>query len=150
MANPCIYKFKGKSYSEAEFKKVLADGLLDKFVLDDNASIPSVFGKKKSDPSETAAEKFRVPITETAPQTEVTPTEATTQPTTEVKTETPKAETKQTVDLAREINSIDIDNKNKENQDIYFKAYDLIPSEELKYGNPSTNIAAAYNSAKSK
>ena len=90
MANPCIYKFKGKSYSEAEFKKVLADGLLDKFVLDDNASIPSVFGKKKSDPSETAAEKFRAPVTETAPQAEVTPTETTPQATTPTEAPTPQ------------------------------------------------------------
>ncbi len=121
MAKPCKYRLPGQDtwMSEDEFKKSLADGLLDKFILDDKASIPSLRGFKAD---ATAAQKFRAPVTET----------------------------KQTVDLAREINSIDIDNKNKENQDIYFKAYDLIPSEELKYGNPSTNIAAAYNSAKSK
>lgn len=141
MAKPCIYKFKGQTYSETEFKKVLADGLLDKFAIDDKVSFPGAFDRTNK-ASETAAEKFRVPMTETAPQAEVTPTE--------VPTQQPTAEAKPTVDLAREINSIDIDNKNKENQDIYFKAYDLIPSEELKYGNPSTNIAAAYNSAKSK
>jgi hypothetical protein len=74
MAKPCNYKFKGQTYSEAEFKRMLSDGLLDKFVLDDNISIPSVFGKKKVDPNETAADKFRTPVTETAPQAEVTPT----------------------------------------------------------------------------
>jgi hypothetical protein len=122
--------------SEDEFKKSLADGLLDKFAIDDKIAV------RNFKPDVTTAEKFRTPVTETAPQAEVTPTE--------VPTQQPTAEAKPTVDLAREINSIDIDNKNKENQDIYFKAYDLIPSEELKYGNPSTNIAAAYNSAKSK
>lgn len=210
MAKPCRYKLAGQDtfMSEEEFKKSLADGLLDKFMIDDKVSIPTLRGFKADT---TVAEKFRAPMTETAPQAEVTPTETTkttktyyvyyndktklhevidstsstnqpvvktfkrqgdadkymskllseqaeaitvkptpteaptTQSTAEVKTET-----KSTIDLAREINSIDIDNKNKENQDIYFKAYDLIPSEELKYGNPSTNIAAAYNSAKSK
>lgn len=64
---PCNYKFNGQTYSETDFKKMLSDGLLDKFVLDDNASIPSVFGKNKVNPNETAAQKFRAPVTEAAP-----------------------------------------------------------------------------------
>ena len=69
MAKPCKYRFPGQDtwMSEDEFKKSLADGLLDKFILDDKASIPSLRGFKAD---ATAAQKFRAPTTET-PKTTV-------------------------------------------------------------------------------
>jgi hypothetical protein len=79
MAKPCKYRLPGQDtwMSEDDFKKSLADGLLDKFILDDKASIPSLRGFKADD---TSAQKFRAPVTEATPtitetpQAEVTPT----------------------------------------------------------------------------
>lgn len=70
MAKPCRYKLPGQDtwMSEDEFKKSLADGLLDKFAIDDKIAV------RNFKPDATAAEKFRAPVTETAPQAEVTPT----------------------------------------------------------------------------
>ena len=70
MAKPCRYRLPGQDtwMSEDEFKKSLADGLLDKFAIDDKIAV------RNFKPDVTAAEKFRAPVTETAPQAEVTPT----------------------------------------------------------------------------
>ena len=63
MAKPCKYRLPGQDtwMSEDDFKKSLADGLLDKFILDDKASIPSLRGFKAD---ATSAQKFRAPVTE--------------------------------------------------------------------------------------
>lgn len=63
MAKACKYRLPGQEtwMSEDDFKKSLADGLLDKFILDDKASIPSLRGFKAD---ATAAEKFKAPVTE--------------------------------------------------------------------------------------
>lgn len=66
MAKACKYRLPGQEtwMSEDDFKKSLADGLLDKFILDDKASIPSLRGFKAD---ATAAQKFRATVTEAAP-----------------------------------------------------------------------------------
>ncbi len=72
MAKPCKYRLPGQEswMSESDFKKTLSDGLLDKFILDDKASIPSLRGFKAD---ATAAEKFRAPVSEVAPVVTETP-----------------------------------------------------------------------------
>jgi hypothetical protein len=124
MAKPCNYKFKGQTYSETDFKKMLSDGLLDKFVLDDNASIPSVFGKNKVNANETAAQKFRAPVTEVAPTTtgtskaEVTPT-----PVAETKTEpTPKTEPKPTTEKVERKGAVEVEAETKRGVKVTYKA----------------------------
>ena len=87
MAKPCKYRLPGQEtwMSEDDFKKSLADGLLDKFILDDKASIPSLRGFKAD---ATSAQKFRAPVAETAPTTTGTPqAEVTPTPVAETKAE---------------------------------------------------------------
>lgn len=67
---PCKgYKLPGQDtyMSEADFKKVLADGLLDKFVLDDKIAVRGFKANAAS------AEKFRAPVAEAAPTVTETP-----------------------------------------------------------------------------
>lgn len=69
MAKPCRFQLPGEDVwmSENEFKQKLNDGLLDKFLIDNKVSIPSLRGFK---PNADIASKFTTPVTEdaTAPQ----------------------------------------------------------------------------------
>lgn len=64
MAKPCRFQLPGEDVwmSENEFKQKLNDGLLDKFLIDNKVSIPSLRGFK---PNADIASKFTSPVTET-------------------------------------------------------------------------------------
>jgi hypothetical protein len=123
MAKPCKYRLPGQEtwMSEDDFKKSLADGLLDKFILDDKASIPSLRGFKAD---ATSAQKFRAPVTEATPtitetpQAEVTPT-----PVAETKTEpTPKTEPKPTTEKVERKGAVEVEAETKRGVKVTYKA----------------------------
>jgi hypothetical protein len=68
MAKPCRFQLPGEDVwmSENEFKQKLNDGLLDKFLIDNKISIPSLRGFK---PNTDIASKFTAPVTETTQTT---------------------------------------------------------------------------------
>lgn len=68
MAKPCRFQLPGEDVwmSENEFKQKLNDGLLDKFLMNDKVSIPSLRGFK---PNADIASKFTAPVTETTQTT---------------------------------------------------------------------------------
>lgn len=68
MAKPCRFQLPGEDVwmSENEFKQKLNDGLLDKFLIDNKVSIPSLRGFK---PNTDIASKFTAPVTETTQTT---------------------------------------------------------------------------------
>jgi hypothetical protein len=68
MAKPCRFQLPGEDVwmSENEFKQKLNDGLLDKFLIDNKVSIPSLRGFK---PNTDIASKFTAPVTETTQPT---------------------------------------------------------------------------------
>lgn len=74
MAKPCRYRQPGTDawLSEADFKKTLNDGLLDKYISDDIISIPGFKPKTETAPvAETKAEPKAEPVkTEKAPKAE--------------------------------------------------------------------------------
>ncbi len=85
MAKPCRYQLPGQDtwMSEQELMQKLNDGLLDKFMSDNNIAVRNF----KFTPNQDLASKFR------APQAEVTPAPVAEIPQAEVKpTETPKSE----------------------------------------------------------
>ena len=68
MAKPCRFQLPGEDVwmTENEFKQKLNDGLLDKFLIDNQVSIPSLRGFK---PNTDIASKFTAPVTETTQTT---------------------------------------------------------------------------------
>ena len=70
MAKPCRFQLPGEDVwmSENEFKQKLNDGLLDKFLIDNKVSIPSLT-RNKFIPNADIASKFTAPVTETTQTT---------------------------------------------------------------------------------
>lgn len=116
MAKPCKYRLPGQDtwMSEDDFKKSLADGLLDKFILDDKVSIPALRGFK-ADP--TAAQKFKAPVTEAAPKVE----EVTTTPETKAEP-TAKAEPKPTTEKVERKGAVEVEAETKRGTKVTYKA----------------------------
>ena len=71
MAKPCRFQLPGEDVwmSENEFKQKLNDGLLDKFLIDNKVSIPSLT-RNKFIPNADIASKFASPVTEAASKLE--------------------------------------------------------------------------------
>lgn len=116
MAKPCKYRLPGQEtwMSEDDFKKSLADGLLDKFILDDKVSIPALRGFK-ADP--TVAQKFKAPVTEAAPKVE----EVTTTPETKAEP-TAKAEPKPTTEKVERKGAVEVEAETKRGTKVTYKA----------------------------